>query len=108
MRRTPLIGGSRMAATPRSLASLVFALFFVIAALVAVVFAVLLVSVDEFRTDLGNDRSAHALLIQSFTVEQSVLDLETGIRGYLLTDQPSFLAPYQRARLMLPAELAEL
>ncbi len=36
-------------------------------------------------------------LTQANQLEQSVLDLETGLRGYLLAGQPVFLQPYQAA-----------
>ncbi len=37
------------------------------------------------------------------SLERSVVDLETGVRGYLLTDQPLFLEPYRQALLDIPA-----
>ncbi|MFC4427822.1 diguanylate cyclase [Deinococcus navajonensis] len=39
---------------------------------------------------------------------KSVLDLETGLRGYLLTGEPAFLAPHTAARARLPGELSRL
>lgn len=35
-------------------------------------------------------------------------DVETGQRGFLLTGEPAYLAPYDQARSQLPAELASL
>lgn len=37
-----------------------------------------------------------------------LVDAETGQRGYLLTSQPSFLAPYETARDLLPGEFRKL
>lgn len=37
-----------------------------------------------------------------------VVDLETGMRGYLLSDDPTFLEPYQRALPTVQAQLDEL
>ncbi|MFC4639094.1 diguanylate cyclase [Deinococcus hohokamensis] len=39
---------------------------------------------------------------------KSVLDLETGLRGYLLTGEPVFLEPHTAARARLPGELSAL
>ena len=36
------------------------------------------------------------------------VDAETGQRGYLLTNEPSYLEPYTRARIELPRQLAAL
>jgi two-component sensor histidine kinase len=40
--------------------------------------------------------------------EALMVDAETGQRGFLLTSQPSFLDPYNRARSQLPSKLNEL
>src|ERR1700733_1424681 len=45
---------------------------------------------------------------QANRIERSVVDLETGVRGYLLTASPRFLAPTRVAELQLPGELAGL
>jgi len=42
------------------------------------------------------------------TLEKSVLDLETGLRGYLLTDQPRFLQPYRFALAAYPGQARSL
>ncbi|CAM4391815.1 diguanylate cyclase [Deinococcus marmoris] len=41
-------------------------------------------------------------------VMQHVVDMETGLRGYVIAGQPAFLEPYQAARTALPTELAIL
>lgn len=41
-------------------------------------------------------------------VLSSMKDAETGDRGYLLTGDPAYLAPYTLARSVMPAELASL
>ncbi|MBB6097747.1 signal transduction histidine kinase/DNA-binding response OmpR family regulator/CHASE3 domain sensor protein [Deinobacterium chartae] len=66
---------------------------------------------------LGIDRNAQlarqaahsqAELTQLETVLSLVLDLETGMRGYLLSGRDSYLAPHRSARSRLPGELREL
>ncbi|MDV6375925.1 diguanylate cyclase [Deinococcus arenicola] len=41
-------------------------------------------------------------------VMQQVVNLETGLRGYVITGEPVFLEPYNVARAVLPTTLAEL
>ena len=44
------------------------------------------------------------VLIAAHGLEQRVLDLERGQRGFILTRQPRFLMPWQQAREELPQE----
>ncbi len=44
----------------------------------------------------------------SSAIERSVIDLETGLRGFALTHQARFLEPYRNALAVLPAELEAL
>ena len=81
----------------RSLTGLVSLLLGGGAVLVAAIFTILLVSVVDQRHENSSARRASDLLLQSLTVEGSVVDLETGLRGYLLTREPGFLSPYHEA-----------
>ncbi len=45
---------------------------------------------------------------QSAALTQALIDIETGERGYLLTDDPAFLDPYREGRRNLLAELHDL
>jgi signal transduction histidine kinase/DNA-binding response OmpR family regulator/HPt (histidine-containing phosphotransfer) domain-containing protein len=78
------------------------------AVLVAAIFTVLIVSVHNLRDDHASARRSSDLVIASATAERAVLDLETGLRGFLLTGQPSFLAPYRSARARWPGEFRTL
>jgi len=91
-----------------SLVGLVAALCGGTALLVAAIFTILLVSVSDLQSADSSAHRASDLLTQSSRVEGSVLDLETGLRGLLLTQEPAFLAPYGVARAQLPGELAAL
>jgi two-component system, sensor histidine kinase and response regulator len=81
----------------------------------AVVIAVLLVRfvllVDSFQsvTDAtkGEQRAERSAVAAS-RVEKLVLDLETGVRGYLITRDRTFLEPWQSARRSLPGQSREL
>jgi diguanylate cyclase (GGDEF)-like protein/PAS domain S-box-containing protein len=59
--------------------------------------------------------ASHAAIAQTFAVQRSIgetmsllKDAETGQRGFLLTGNEAYLAPYERARILLPAQLQEL
>ena len=92
----------------RSPITLVAGLFATAAALAALVFAVLLVSIGSFRGELSKSRSATALLLQSYKVGQSVLAVQTGVGGFLLTHRAISLAPYELARSQIPRQLVAL
>jgi two-component system, sensor histidine kinase and response regulator len=92
----------------RSLTALVIALFSATALLVGAIFTVLLVSVTNLRDADTVARRSSDLLAQAFADERSVVDMETGLRGFLLTRQPGLLQPYNQAQAQLPGELATL
>ncbi len=95
-------------ASNRSLSGLVVSLFGALALLVAVVFVLELVSLVSLRDDTTSGRRTTDLLTTSYNAELSVLDLETGLRGYLLTQDQRFLAPYNSARTALARDLPAL
>jgi PAS domain S-box-containing protein len=48
------------------------------------------------------------VIIQAHLSEKLTIDLETGLRGYLLTGDPAFLEPYRAARIQLPPLMEDL
>jgi signal transduction histidine kinase/DNA-binding response OmpR family regulator len=92
----------------RSLSGLVVTLFAIVALLVAVVFVVQLIATVNLRDDTVSGRQSTDLLTTSNDTEISVLNLETGLRGFLLTHQTRFLAPYRLARAQLGPQLTRL
>jgi signal transduction histidine kinase/CheY-like chemotaxis protein/HPt (histidine-containing phosphotransfer) domain-containing protein len=92
----------------RSLSGLVVTLFAIVAALVAVVFGAQLIATINLRDDTVSGRQSTDLLTSSYNTEISVLNMETGLRGFLLTRQQRFLAPYRLARAQLGPELTRL
>jgi signal transduction histidine kinase len=65
-------------------------------------------SFNGIRDDTREQLRAEQGVIAAIRVEKLVLDLETGTRGYVITADPRFLAPYESARRALPAESAAL
>ena len=79
---------------------------------------VLVVVTGMFALQVAGARSQHdagesarhseQLLRVSSAVERRVIDLETGLRGYLLTHQEGYLQPYLEARDSIPVQLDAL
>ena len=97
--------------TPRPARSLVaptLAVLALVLVLISGTFAVLTVSVRDFDRETGSAGRAERILALSAAAERHVVDVETGLRGYLLTGDPDFLEPYQAGRLGYRAELASM
>jgi two-component sensor histidine kinase len=56
---------------------------------------------DEFRRDFQ-------IVLELRRTESLLTDAETGQRGFLLTSNPAFLAPYARAKSLLPGAFRQL
>ncbi|MCY1073245.1 sensor histidine kinase [Archangium lansingense] len=69
---------------------------------------VLLWAVGDLIQAQENARHSQVALTQLERVRQLLIDRETGVRGYLLTGEPSFLEPYHAAGQQLPLALEEL
>ena len=91
-----------------SLIAPVLTLIGAVAVLVAIAFGVLIASVTTLRRENQRAQRSDDVLATSLSAERSVVDVETGVRGFLLTDQQRFLAPYLAGRRSLPGELSSL
>ena len=76
----------------------------VLALVVGGVFATLLLTIEDARNAERSARHSQDVLIAANGLELLVLDLETGLRGFVLTRQMEFLAPWQQALATLPQE----
>jgi signal transduction histidine kinase len=99
---TPADGGSASLATRMIVASAILAL------VVAAVFAAFLVSTIELRHSTGRASHSKDISIAALQLEALVVDLETGLRGFVLTGNPRFLQPLTSARKQLPMRAAGL
>ncbi len=79
-----------------------------LAVIVGGAFAVMLAAVDRERDALDLSRHSERVLVAARTLEQLVIDLETGERGFLLTDAERFLQPWTDAQAALPDATREL
>jgi signal transduction histidine kinase len=74
-----------------------------------VVESVLILStLSATRTATDQEERAAASASAAQNIEKLVLDLETGVRGYILTHNNAFLQPWSAARKELPAASAHL
>ncbi|MFF7359610.1 CHASE3 domain-containing protein [Streptomyces sp. NPDC008125] len=75
-----------------------------LALLIGVGFAVLLWAVADSNSATSDRRASRAELVEAGVMEQLLVDLETGQRGYIITEREDFLAPWVAARKALPEE----
>ena len=80
----------------------------VLALVVGAAFAVLVLAVAELRRTSQRSTSSQEVLDTASTLERLVVDLETGMRGYIITGNGRFLAPWEAARTAVPGQSSEL
>lgn len=99
MRTRPGYVGSRLGLT-----SLTIAASGLLALLIGVAFAVLLWAIADANRSASARQASRTALVEAGSMEQLVLDLETGQRGFMITKREEFLQPWQAAREQFPAE----
>ncbi|HEV2901978.1 MAG TPA: CHASE3 domain-containing protein [Gaiellaceae bacterium] len=75
---------------------------------VGAAFAVLLVAVADLRDASRAARHSEEVLAAVNELERLVVDLETGVRGFVITGEERFLEPWEAARAAVPARAAAL
>jgi two-component system sensor histidine kinase/response regulator len=75
-----------------------------LAAVFAGQFVIVIQSFGSIRDDTREQQRAQQAVVAASRVEKLVLDLETGTRGYVITRDREFLAPYDAARRLLPSQ----
>jgi CHASE3 domain sensor protein/GAF domain-containing protein len=76
--------------------------------ILAAAFTVLLVAVADLRESSRAAHDSEEVLATANELERLVIDLETGVRGFVLTREEQFLQPWHTARRSLPARAATL
>ncbi|HWF74380.1 MAG TPA: response regulator [Solirubrobacteraceae bacterium] len=79
-----------------------------LAVVVTAAFIALIFSVGSLRTASNQRGHSDETIAAANNAEKLLLDLETGERGYVITDIPSFLDPWRVARTAFPAATARL
>src|SRR6201991_9200 len=76
--------------------------FAAVALLVCVVFGVLFTSVRSMHSNADHARTAERVALLTSRLNRLAIDLETGVRGRLLTGDDAFLKPYSDAQRYIP------
>ena len=79
-----------------------------LAVVIAVVFVLLLFAINDLRDSARLTRQTQVELSTADVLEKLVLDLETGVRGYVITRERRFLEPWNEARAAFPAAARSL
>jgi signal transduction histidine kinase len=99
----PLRAAKRVRST--SLATRMIVASAVLAAIVAGIFTAFLVATVQLRHSTGKATRSKDVSLAALRLEASVAELETALRGYVLTNEPRFLEPLGRARRSLPLRI---
>jgi signal transduction histidine kinase len=75
-----------------------------LAAIVVGVFVATILAVSAARTATNQEARSRNLTVAALRLEKLVLEAETGVRGYALTRDKRFLAPYNDAVRAMPAQ----
>jgi CHASE3 domain sensor protein len=79
-----------------------------VALLVSGAFVVLLLAIDNLRESADETRDAREELTAADGLEKLVIDLETGVRGFVITGEKKFLDPWNEARAAFPGQARRL
>jgi CHASE3 domain sensor protein/anti-sigma regulatory factor (Ser/Thr protein kinase) len=69
-----------------------------LALVIGMVFVFLLLAIDDMRRSTAAAKESRLSIIETEELEQLVIDLETGQRGFVITGQDEFLQPWEAAR----------
>jgi signal transduction histidine kinase/CHASE3 domain sensor protein len=79
-----------------------------LAVVVGLAIGAMLLTIADMRHDARMARHSAQVLAASNLAEKELLDLETGARGFALTREERFLAPWRAARATLPRQTERL
>jgi|tagenome__1003787_1003787.scaffolds.fasta_scaffold20854759_2 signal transduction histidine kinase len=96
-----------MSRPPVSLQTRLVAASAVLAVLVIGVFVALIVAASAARTATNDEARSKNVTVAALELEKLVVDLETGLRGYVFTGNPAFLLPYTNAKNQLAQRWAD-
>ncbi|HET8873974.1 MAG TPA: CHASE3 domain-containing protein [Gaiellaceae bacterium] len=79
-----------------------------LAVVIAAVFVLLLLAINDLRDSARLTRDSQQELSAADVLEKLVIDMETGVRGYVITRERRFLEPSNEARAAFPAAARSL
>jgi signal transduction histidine kinase len=74
----------------------------------ALVFAVLFLAITGLRDRSNEAQHSQEVIATANQLQTLVIDLETGVRGFALTNNRTYLRPWTRAQQMYPGEMQKL
>jgi signal transduction histidine kinase len=92
----------------RPLAAQITAAAIVVAIVVSAAFVVTIATTLDLRHSTALEGHSKDVVAQTLEAQSLVLDLETGVRGYVLSRNPQFLQPWRDARRSWPATIKQL
>jgi signal transduction histidine kinase/DNA-binding response OmpR family regulator len=84
------------------------AAFAAVGVLVCIVFAFLLEGMSSMKSNADLARRAERVVLLTSRLHRLTVDLETGVRGRLLTGDDAYLAPYRNAQRQIPSVESQL
>src|SRR4051812_14592039 len=97
----PRVKSRPVRARPRSLTLPTIAALGLVLAVVAGMFATLLLTTRSLDASSKSGRRGAQLQQEILQLERTAVDLETGVRGFLITRDESYLQPYESGRRAL-------
>ena len=94
---SPVSGSRLRGVVPRSLGERVLVASVLLALVVAVVFGLLLLAISSLHKATDRQTRSKDVTAATLSLEKVVLDLEAGLRGFVISGQPRLLAPWYRA-----------
>jgi signal transduction histidine kinase len=91
-----------------SLATLTTIATVVVAAVVAAAFAISIATTLDLRRSTQRETQSKDVVTTTLQAQNLVLDLETGVRGYVISRKAQFLEPYRGARRQWPSTMGRL
>ena len=92
----------------RGLIGPTLAAFAAVGVLVCIVFAFLLEGMSSMKSTADLARRAERVVLLTSRLHRLTVDLETGVRGRLLTGDDAYLTPYRDAQRQIPAVESQL
>src|SRR5437870_883190 len=92
----------------RSLGQRMFAASALLALLVCAGFVILFVATSSLQRATSRERRSKDVTVATLSLEKLVLDLDAGVRDFVVSGKPRLLTPWQVARGELPERIRVL
>ncbi len=103
----PNVGGA-ISSAHRGLLARIAVSFGVLAVGLTVAFALLFIAVTDLRQRSLEARHSQQVIAAANGLQTLVIDFETGLRGFVITNQERYLEPWRVARARYPNEMSAL